>query len=463
MSNSLDENSLYDWLDRHHVDVVRTHATTLDGIGVGKYVHRNKFTKTLPRGHAIADMALTQDIGGTPHLTFWHEQRQAAFGDIHMQPDLATLVSDGTDKRLGHCIADFVTDAGEPMALCPRSTLKRMVSNLTADGFEMKATFELEFYLFGESFDSIRRKKYQNLQGASASSLANIYLLRNAYHGTRFMDEVIKRLEWKGIAWEGWNDEAGVGQIELNLEPTDPVSAADNVVRTKQILYEVAVDMEFAVTFMSKLSGTYGNGMHIHHSLSRDGISAFFDATSDDNRSGIMRHWLAGLVDTLPGAVSFLCPTINSFRRMTDFSAVPTTSDWGEQNKSTALRTISDSAAASRIEYRIGAGDLNPYLALAVIIAGGMTGLERQLPLPAEFTGLAWGLPDGYPRLPNTIMKAVEAANASEALKHWLGEDFVSYWTKTRELEWLAFHTEGGDPASKSPTLWEFERYFALI
>jgi glutamine synthetase len=338
-----------------------------------------------------------------------------------------------------------------------------MVRDLAHAGYEMKATFELEFYLFNESYDSIRRKKYRNLQGVSATSLANIYLLRNAYHAAPFMKEVIKRLEWKGIAWEGWNDEGGVGQVELNLEPTSPVTAADTVVRAKQILYEVAVDMGLAVTFMSKPGQGFGNGMHIHHSLAKDGTPVFFDPSSDDRRSVVMHHWLAGLIETLPGAVSFLCPTINSFRRMTDFSAVPTTPDWGEQNKSTAIRTISGSEESSRIEYRIGAGDLNPYLALAVIIAGGLAGLDRQLPIPAEFTGLAWGLPDDHPRLPNTIMKAAAATSQCQALKQRLGEDFVSYWTKTRELEWLSFHTEGGDPASKVPTRWEFDRYFALI
>ena len=109
----MDAAELSEWLDRHHVDVVRTFATTLDGPAIGKYVHRNKFSKTLPQGHALSDMALSMDLSGFPHVTFWHEERLGVFGDIYLRPDLDTLISDGTDPNLGHCICDFATESGE--------------------------------------------------------------------------------------------------------------------------------------------------------------------------------------------------------------------------------------------------------------------------------------------------------------------------------------------------------------
>lgn len=459
----MDEATLQDWLDRHHVDVVRTHATNLDGIGIGKYIHRHKFAKALPHGHTIADVSLSMDLAGMPHLTFWHEQRLPAFGDIHLRPDLGTLISDGTDPNLGHCICDFADADGEPLRLCPRSTLKRMVNELEQAGYAMKASFELEFYLFDESFADIRRKQYKDLAAVGASKLQTIYFLRNAYHATAFMNEVTKRLDWKGIAWEGWNDEGGTGQVELNLEPNDPVAIADTVVRTKQILYEVAVDLDMAVTFMPRVGAGYGSGMHIHHSLMRDGQPAMYDASSADHRPAMLQDWIGGLIATLPAAVSFLCPTINSYRRMVDFSAVPMVATWAKDNKSTALRLIGHSAAASRVEYRIGASDLNPYLALAVIIAGGLAGIRERLSPGAEFDKLAWGLPSRYERLPDTISKAAEVLSKDRLLKEVLGEDLVEYWVKSREHEWLSFYTEGGDPEANTATPWEFERYFEVI
>lgn len=460
----MDIEHLPDWLDRHHVDIVRTFATTLDGPGIGKYLHRNKFSKSLPQGHTIADMGLSMDLAGFPHVTFWHEQRHATLGDIYLKPDLNTLISDGTNPDLGHCICDFAGEDGDGLRLCPRSTLKRMVGALVEAGYTMKATFELEFYLFNQSFDDIAEAKYRVFKPVTANNMAGIYRVRNSYRATGFMEEVIKRMNWKGIAWEGWNDEAGIGQIELNLQPADPVQICDNVARTKQILYEVAVDLGMAVTFMAKPAEGYCSGMHVHHSLmTRNGDAAFFDASQPDNRSAMLKYWIGGLMKTLPAAVSYLCPTVNSYRRFVDFTAVPMAVSWGEENKSAALRLISRSSGTSRVEYRVGASDLNPYLALAVIIAGGLAGLRHELEPPAEFHHVAWGLPDSYERLPGSISKASKALMDDKYLAEMLGDDIVEYWAKSRELEWMSFYTEGGDPDSTAVSQWEYDRYFAIL
>lgn len=456
-------DALQDWLDRHHVEVIRTYATTLDGIGVGKYLHRNKFIKALPAGHGIADMALSMDPTGTPHLTFWHDFRRSIFGDIHLRPDLSTLISDGTDADLGHCIADFADTDGNDIDICPRNTLKRMIQAVDALGYSVKGTYELEFYLFQHSFAEARERKYQSLEPTGATRHAQIYGIRNAYHASHFMKEVIKRLEWKEIPWESWNDEAATGQIELNMVPDDPLRAADYAVRTKQVLYEVAADMGMCVTFMAKPGPGYSSGMHIHHSVIADGRPAFYDEQAPDRRSEMLHHWLGGLTETMNGAVSYLCPTINSFRRMIDFAAVPVTVSWGEENKSAAIRLISGKPNLARIEHRIGAADLNPYLAMAVILAGGVAGLKHRLSPPEEFTKLAWGLPERFERLPNTISKAADALDADHLLKEQLGTDVVDYWVNSRRLEWLSFHTEGGDPQSGDVSEWEYKRYFEVI
>jgi glutamine synthetase len=475
-------NDLPDWLDRHHVDIIRTSAATLDGPAVGKYLQREKFLNSLPAGHTISDMALVMDIAGSPLLNHWQPQRAAFLGDIMLQPDLTTLISDGTNPALGHCIGNFTELDGTPLQLCPRTLLQRKIAEVAAKGYGVKATYELEFFLFNDSFEQLRRKKYQQMQAVGSPDNSNVYLLRNAYHCTAFMTEVIRRMEWQGIAWEGWNDEAGTGQIELNLVPTDPLKAADNATRTKQILYEVAVDRHMAVTFMARPTQSYGSGMHIHHSLHhlqdfaadnspnatppasyKAGESAFFDASAADKRSILMRQWLAGLMATLPAAVSFLCPTINSYRRLTDFSAVPTIVSWGEENRSTALRLISHSPMASRIEHRLGAADLNPYIAMAVILAGGLTGVKNQMVPPPALDKLAWGLPASYTRLPASITKAAETLANDDLLSAELGADFVDHWCQTRKNEWLAFHTNCADPISSQISEWEYRRYFELV
>ncbi|MBV1878379.1 MAG: glutamine synthetase family protein [Pseudomonadales bacterium] len=458
-------HELREWLDRHHVEIIRTYATTLDGPGVGKYLQRDKFFQSLAGGHAITDIALNMDINGMPHMSIWHPQRQPNFGDICLQPDINTLISDGNDPDLGHIICDFTDVAGTPLQLCPRSTLKRMVSQVAQLGYGIKAAVELEFFLFEDSYKDLHRDNYKYLNPVSASKKGGIYSIRNAHLVAPFMRQVTKRLNWQGIQWEAWNDEAGVGQIELNLSPTDPLQMADNVVRSKQILYEIAVDMGMAVTFMAKATPGYSSGMHVHHSLFslQTKNNVFFSAQMPHNRSSIMLQWLAGIMATLHGAVSYLCPTINSYRRFSQYAAAPMTATWGEDNKSTAIRTISTNDSSCRIEHRLPAGDCNPYLALAIILAGGLAGIKHQLSPPEEFTRLAWGLPASELDLPTNISSASKCLLADDLLQQILGEDITQYWAKTRAAEWLAFNAEAEQTNSKTITLWEFERYFEMI
>lgn len=456
------EASLDAWLDRHHINRIRTLATDLNGGALGKYCARPKFVKGLPIGHNIADVALGSDSEHTPHLGFWHPFRQNVIGDIALSPDLETLVPDGKDPELGQVICDFTQLDGSPISLCPRTKLKQQIEALHAAGLSMICTFELEFFLYDNTFDEIASSEYQGLKPVSASPLQTIYLLRDSFRAQKFMAEVVKRLDWYGIPWEAWNNENGNGQIELNLVPAEPLTMADRVIRAKTIIFETAVELGLATTFMAHPQPGFSNGMHIHHSLKRQGDPIFFDANAPDQRSELLMHWLAGLVDTMPASVSYLCPSINAFRRLREFAAPPVTATWGEENKSTGIRLICDAPATARIEHRVGAGDLNPYHALAVIIAGGLTGLTQKASPPEEFTDLAWGIPESVPRLPGDIMSAAKALASHDLLTSQLGVEDVTYWIKSRRHEWLTFHRANPGPSSPTPTLWEYQRYFVI-
>lgn len=457
----MNKDSIKAWMDEHQVELVRTHATNLDGVGVAKYLNRTKFLKTLPEGHSIGDMALAMDLTGTPHITFWHDFRHGQVGDIHVRPDLTTLVTDGKNRQLAHCQADFTDVEGAAISLCPRTILRRITHQLADAGFKARAAFELEFFLFKNSFARARSSGYKHLQPIGASSGPNIYLARNAYHAAEFMQEVTHRLNAFGIDWESWSDEGGAGQVELNFPPQAPVEAADIIVRARQLIYEVAVDFDMSVTFMSNLGPGFSNGLHIHHSLQDMNDQSLF--VDEHGRTPLLLQWVAGILKTMPAATSFLCPTPNACRRLKDFSAPPVTSSWGEENKSAGLRLITRTPAIARIEHRLASSDANPYLALAVILAGGLAGYLGKMTPPPELQIVGWGLPDEIERLPSSVIKATEALSADQHLGDIIGHDVIDYWINTRRHEWLSFHASGADPDAENPTPWEFERYFELI
>ncbi len=457
----MNANSTNEWLTDNRIRWVKTEGVSIDGLVIGKYIGTKKFLDALPDGNAIADLVVGYDIGGTPYLAWWDEWRRDALGDIHQQPDLDTLVISSDRPSTANVLCDFTDLDGKPLPACARSTLKSVVQQLGDLGLVAQAAFEVEGMLFQPSPRSSRAAKYRGL--APMSHPVHLgYLHYNSRHMMAFMDILLERLDGLGIPVEGWHDEAGPGQFEINLDPADPVTACDYVVRLKQAAKETALDLGHTITFMAKPSEEYGNGLHVHHSLRRDGRPVFY-ATDGGELSETTRHWIGGMMATMPAATSLFAPNINSFRRMVEFAAAPTVASWAQDNKSTALRVLSRSPNSARIENRISGGDANPYLVLAGVLAGGIAGLQHHIEAPEALTVSGWGLPPGWPHLPNSITQAADAMSSDTLLHAVLGTSFCDYWVNTRRWEWLMYHTTGGDATASAVTQWELDRYFELV
>src|SRR3954451_19224249 len=213
---------------------------------------------------------------------------------------------------------------------------------------------------------------------------------------------------------------------------------------------------------MAKPAPEFGNGLHVHHSLACDGDPVFY-APDGHELSDLTRHWIGGLVSTMPAATSIFCPNVNSFRRVVGFAAAPTVASWGEDDKSAAVRVLSRSPKSARIENRVAGVDANPYLVLAAVLAGGITGIEQSIETPPPLAVAGWGLAAMPPDPPNTNSKAADAMAADEVLRSVLGAGFCDYWVNTRRWEWLMFHTTGGDPLATSVTQWELDRLFEVV
>jgi glutamine synthetase len=458
---TMDATQAAAWLDEHRIAWVKTEGISMDGLVIGKHLSTRKFVSSLPLGNAITEFVLGYDIGGTPFLVWWDDWRRDALGDFHQRPDLSTLVAAPDRPGTANVICDIVDLDGNAVPVCPRSKLRSVTERLATHGLTAKAAFEIEVMLFRESFDEARAKKLHGLTPMAHPAPLG-YLHYNSRQQLQFLDVVLQRLDGLGVPIEGWHDEAGPGQLELNIDPADPITACDHVIRIKQVLREVALEQGCSVTFMAKPSHEYGNGLHVHHSLARDGAPVFY-APDGHDLSEVSRHWIGGLIATMPAATSIFCPNINSFRRVIGFAAAPTVASWGEDDKSAAVRVLSRSPKAARIENRVAGGDANPYLVLAAVLAGGIAGIEQNVEPPAPLGVTSWGLPEGYPHLPNTIGKAADAMVADTMLRTVLGSDFCDYWVNTRRWEWLMFHTTGGDPEATTVTQWELDRLFEIV
>ena len=454
-----DAASVEDWLSANGVSCVRLVATNHDGLVLGKHMSPPKFLSALERGSPLADTAFGVDLSGEVALGWDWGRWRGEVADIVLVPDPSTLIVDPNLDGWASVICDFTDVDGNPLPPCCRGLLKRVVARLGGLGYTASVAPEVEFMVFEQPIQDARAQGYRDLVPLGGGGRIT-YLMTRSRDLSVFMDTVVRRLDGLGIPWEYWSSETAPGQVEINLAPTDPLATADNVARTKLALREVAEELGRSVTFMAYgIDEHLGGGMHVNLSLSRDGENAFYGAGGG---SATLRRWVAGALETLPGAMSFLTPTVNSYRRLVDITGPPTTVTWGEDNKSVAVRTVTRDPGSSRIEHRVPSGDCNLYLALAAILAGGIVGLENELEPPPQFEGMAWSLPPGTaPKLPDSLRKATAALAADDRLTQVLGREAVEYWLGSREWEWIVFHTHGGDP--DAITDFELQRYFEQV
>lgn len=445
----------------HGIRTVRLMASLPDGRLIGKYVAAGHLGEMLPEGPNVADIMFGLDVDNGPTMA-WSAWR-GALAELYLRPDLETLCVDPRLPDLASVLCSFRLPDGSPIPNCPRSMVRRLLDELRDLGYTMRAGYEVEFNVFAEDIETARRQGYRHLTPLGGRP-ATAYSVTKTLPAVRFMDAVTRRLDDLGIHWESWLDEGGAGQFELNLEPAEAAQTVDDITRTRLAIREVAEELGHTATYMAKWHPEqWGGGLHLNHSLWRGDESAFFDPAGDDNRSDLYRHWVGGLVATMPGAQAVFAPNVNSYRRFVELAGSPTTVTWSGDNKTTGMRAMARSAATARAELRLPGSDANPYLVMAATLAGGLAGAREQLEPPPPFEGNAWGLPpdDGL-GIPKSIRAAAAALGADRRLRAGLGDGFVDYWVDCLDWEWLSFHTGGGDPDVEL-TDWELSRYFERV
>jgi len=318
------------------------------------------------------------------------------------------------------------------------------------------AAFEYEFFMFNETPDSVRAKNYRNLTPMTPGAFG-YSIIRNSVHADKYHD-LLKLCEQMDMPLEGLHSETGPGVIEAALVYDNASAAADKAALFKTFTKVWAQRNEMMATFMAKWSGDQpGQSGHIHISLqSRDGKSAFFDAGGEHTMSVIQRQFLAGQQRLMPEFLAMTAPTVNSYTRMVPGLWAPLDATWGVENRTTALRVIPGSEKSQRIEYRLGAADANPHIALAAALASGLYGIEHELEPTPQVTGNAYE--QEHPAelsLAASLFEAAGRLRQSQAANELFGQEFVEHYAATREWEEREFR--------KHVTDWELSRYFEII
>ncbi|HWT25307.1 MAG TPA: glutamine synthetase family protein [Solirubrobacteraceae bacterium] len=351
------------------------------------------------------------------------------YGDFVMKPDLATLRPVPWHPRTAMCMADLAWHDDAPVAASPRQILRRQLDRLAERGWIALAATELEFIVFRDSYETAWRKAYRDLEPA------NYYNVDYSILGTSRVEPLLGRIRRDvaaaALPVENSKGECNFGQHEINFTYEGALGAADTHTIYKNAAKEIAAQEGMAITFMAKFDEREGNSCHVHLSLrEEDGTPLFAE------RPEIFDRFLAGQLACLRELTLFLAPNVNSYKRYAEGSFAPTAIAWGRDNRTCALRVVGHGAGL-RVENRVAGGDVNPYLALAAMIAGGLHGIDEGLEPEPVFEGNAYAA--DKPRVPGTLREARELFAASDVAREAFGEDVVAHYLNNADVELRAF------------------------
>jgi glutamine synthetase len=416
------------------IDTVLVAGIDMQGRLMGKRFHAAFFVDGGWKETHCCNYLLAVDMEMTTVPGYKSTGWETGYGDYVLRPDMTTLRAlpwlPGTAMVLG----DLLDHHHHEVAISPRAILRRQVARARAMGFAPMMATELEFYIFENSYEGLRDGGLRDLKPISAYN--EDYHIFQTTKEEDVMRAVRNGLYAAGIPVENTKGEADAGQHEVNYRYSDALDTADNHVIVKQAVKDIAWQKGRSVTFMAKYDHRKaGSSSHIHQSLwSLDGQASFADAGGDHGMSAVMQHFLAGQLAHAREITAFLAPYVNSYKRFTIGMFAPTKAVWSADNRTAGFRVCGEGTKTIRVECRIPGSDVNPYLACAALLAAGLDGIERKLPLEPEMKGDMYSA-KGIRKIPHNLREAADLLHGSAMLRAAFGDDVVDHYHHAAQWE----------------------------
>jgi glutamine synthetase len=445
--------ALRDAVATGRIDTVVVAATDMQGRLQGKRFHARHFLdEVVAHGTEGCNYLLAVDVDMNTvdgyEITSW----ASGYGDFALVPHLATLRNTPWQPGTALVLADVAWFDGRPVEVSPRQVLRRQIERLAERGLSAYTGTELEFIVYRTSYEEAWTRGYRQL------TPANQYNVDYSLLGTARVEPLLRRIRTQmagaGLTPESAKGECNLGQHEIAFRYADALTCADHHAIYKNGAKEIAAQEGMALTFMAKPNAREGNSCHIHFSLrGADGSPVMADERGD-GLSTMGRQVVAGMLATLAELTLMLAPNVNSYKRFQPGSFAPTAVRWGRDNRTCALRLVGHSGPALRIENRVPGGDVNPYLAIAALIAGALHGIDNALELEEPTVGNAYTDAEAT-HVPPTLRDALAAWEAGEVARDAFGEQVVAHYANNARVELAAFDAAVTD--------WELFRGFERL
>lgn len=354
------------------------------------------------------------------------------------------------EKNVARIICDVHEPGKTPFAGDPRQVLKRILKKAREKSFIYNVGPEMEFFLFR----SKEQWTYHDTAGYFDFSPRDL--------ASDIRAVMASTLEKLGINVEMTHHECAPSQHEIDIEYSDALKIADNLMILKQAIKTVANSRDLYATFMPKpVAGVNGSGMHTHQSLfSEKGKNLFYDGKDKYKLSRLAYHFMGGQLKYIREMAAVLCPTVNSYKRLVRGYEAPVYICWGQRNRSALIRVPRYSEGrekSTRLELRCSDPSCNPYLAFAVMLAAGLEGIEDEIEPPNPVEEDVYDFDDRklakfyIKTLPADLGEAIEEFRKSKLMKETLGDHVFNKYLEIKTIEWNEFQ--------RSVTDWELNKY----
>lgn len=416
-----------------------------------RFAARHFLDEVVEHGTEACDYLLAVDTDMNTVDGFAMSSWENGYGDFALHPDLTTLRRTPWNEGTALVVADLSRADGSPVPAAPRHILDRQLERLAAHGYTAHVGTELEFIVFRNTYEQAWDRNYRGL------TPANRYNVDYSVLGTGRVEPLLRRIRNEmaaaGLTVESAKGECNPGQHEIVFRYDEARVTCDQHAVYKTGAKEIAAQEGVALTFMAKFNEREGNSCHIHLSLrSTDEPGRGVMTDGDGGMSPVMRHFLAGQLATLRDFSLLYAPNINSYKRFQPGSFAPTAVAWGHDNRTCALRVVGH-GRSTRFENRLPGGDVNPYLAVAAMVAAGVHGIDKGLELPEPCARNAYTA--GYDHVPTTLREAAELWERSEVAATAFGDDVVAHYRNMARVELEAFDAAVTD--------WELRRSFERL
>ena len=376
--------------------------------------------------------------------------------DMYLSPDLSTFRvfpwTHNSGEKVARVICDVLNPDRSPFAGCPRLTLKRVIERAQRMGYRMMAGPEAEFFLF----------QAQDGEPVLETHDAGGYFdLTPVDKGEEVRRQIVLALEGMGFEIEAAHHEVAAGQHEIDFRYDDVLATADNISTFRFVVKNVAMASGLHATFMPKpIFGINGSGMHTHQSLLAGDRNVFHDDKGRWQLSEVCLNYIGGLLRHASGMCAITNPLVNSYKRLVPGYEAPTNIAWSEKNRSPLVRVPAPRGAATRVELRMPDPSCNPYLALAVMLAAGLDGIEQGIDPGPPINKNIFKMSHRERRhlrideLPANLSEALDAMEKDPLIRETLGDHIFKHFLEAKREEWADY--------IRQVSSWEHERYLKV-